>query len=726
MKFKSKFYSIFMIGFALTVTLFGFLNCSKTTSGGGSNNPPLPTVSSTPTPSATPTPTSSATPTPTPSATPNPVWTRLGPYGGFIASIAFHPTRSNEVWISGDDSDGLYKSTDSGATWQLIDTPANHSSYDLTFDPTNANKIYALNYFGRGVLKSVDGGSTWSVSQAGLPTTAGHKRLFRIAINPLHPERIIAGTQDGIYYSNDSAANFAKRTISWGSSFKAVAYSNSGRLFAGATNGVFKYSDNDGATWSDLGAGSSGEGVYDIAVSTNAVYVLFDLGSLVWYQLPNFATGGIINTPTSITNGNVMGISVKSGSAQNTDLIYLGTTKTGSDASKWGLFKSTNGGGSWTQQGSGISGQSIFAVAISPFDSNLVIAGSSASGGVFRTTNGGSSWSAASTGVFGNSALGLAQNPANAQELILSSTVGMGWGLSFHSIDGGTTWNAISEVNPTDGVMSWDISPSNSNVILAGMFLSGVYRSTNGVGGPWQRVINKSIRTGRIYHDKVNTNIVYAVGTDGLHDSNGNLTNSAEVRVYYSTDNGATFAIRSGTFTPALAIHPSHTNEAVSFFTDAYATINGFSTQNSLGLSTQAADQGALVAGAFHPTEEGHLLIGGHKGGVYKTTNYNSNGSGVTWTTLTSPAPNTTIRDLLIRVEQGQTVYYLTSLAADVDFESNAKPGLFRSIDGGSSWVELSTNSRPCSSFLWLIPQVGTSNKFWLGGFGGGLFQLEL
>ena len=36
----------------------------------------------------------------------------IGPSNiGFFSSVAFHPSRTGEVWASGDDSSGLYKST---------------------------------------------------------------------------------------------------------------------------------------------------------------------------------------------------------------------------------------------------------------------------------------------------------------------------------------------------------------------------------------------------------------------------------------------------------------------------------------------------------------------------------------------------------------------------------------------------------------------------------------
>jgi hypothetical protein len=363
---------------------------------------------------------------------------------------------------------------------------------------------------------------------------------------------------------------------------------------------------------------------------------------------------------------------------------------------------------------------------ISPHDSNLVIAGSSKSGGVYRTADGGAIWTNSSTGVLANSALGFTQNPSNGQELLLSSTVGYGWGRSYHSLNGGTTWTVIPEVSAADGVLSWDKDPANAQNIIAGRLFAGIYRSTNGPNGPWTHVLNKNIRIARIYRDSVNTNIVYGVAVDGQHDSSGNMLNPNEVRLYYSNDNGANFTIRPLIYTGALAIHPTQSNEGIAVSNDAYSTIDGFQSRNSLGLTSQATAEGGLMTATFHFNQNNYVLVGGKSGGIYRTTNYDSVGTSVNWESVNSPVVGTPIRDLVIRNENAKTIYYLTTMTVDVDFTPTQKAGLFRSADEGETWTELSSDLRPCTSFLSFSPQIGSTTKFWAGLWGGGLFQLAI
>ena len=81
---------------------------------------------------------------------------------GFFSSIAFHPLRDGEVWASGDDSSGLYKSNDGGDTWAIVaGLPLDQATYSLCFDENLPDRIYAPNHFGRGFLYSGDSGVSW-------------------------------------------------------------------------------------------------------------------------------------------------------------------------------------------------------------------------------------------------------------------------------------------------------------------------------------------------------------------------------------------------------------------------------------------------------------------------------------------------------------------------------------------------------------------------------------
>ena len=648
------------------------------------------------------------------------VWSFSGVYGGFVPDIVFHPSNSCEVWASADDMGGIYKSTDCGTNWNRVTTPKNFSTYNLTFDPNNSSVMYAPSHFGWGMLKSSNGGTSWSLSQAGLPSVGTAKHVYQIAIKPSDSTVILAAAEDGMYRSTDSGANFTKLgSASWGTSFTATIFLGTGRLLAGAANGAVKYSDNDGTTWSDIFIGAAP--VSALLTSSNAIYYLFTDGSLIYTSLDIVSSNGILNVSTTgIASGAVRPtIGVVSGASQASDTIYLGTSRNAAAGStRWGLFKSTNGGASWTQQTSNVAGHSIFSIAVDPANAQRVLVGTSDSAGIFRTTDGGTTWTSSATGMLANTGFGFAQNPLNTNELVMSSTVGFGLGKTWHSTNLGSNWSEVAEINPDDGVMTMDFDPAHAGTMLAGMISTGLYRTMNGIAGTWSRVINQDVKIARIVREKVNPQVVYSLAVSGVP--------ATEAPVYYSNDGGASFTLRSSFFVADLATHPSTSNEAViAALSDVFASTDGFATANSLGMTAQATAQGALTAVAFNPANASEVWVGGKAGGLYQTTNYSSSGAGIIWSAVPSPISNAMVRQIMIRTENSVKTIYVSSFAGDVDFTSGAVLGLWKSTDNGATWTELSSSLSPCTSFWGFYPVAGSTTDLWAGLWGGGgLFKM--
>src|SRR5207247_5237385 len=96
-------------------------------------------------------------------------------------------------------------------------------------------------------------------------------------------------------------------------------------------------------------------------------------------------------------------------------ILYAGT-------SGGGVFKSSDGGGSWSAANVGLSATSVLALAIDPQASITLYAGTSGSGlgvfdasisggGVFKSTNGGGGWSPVNTGLIENAGCSVAISP---------------------------------------------------------------------------------------------------------------------------------------------------------------------------------------------------------------------------------------------------------------------------------------------------------------------------
>lgn len=117
-------------------------------------------------------------------------------------------------------------------------------------------------------------------------------------------------------------------------------------------------------------------------------------------SLAGVATAGV-NTWT--TNGPEGGdIGALAIDPRNPATLYAGT-------SGGGVFKSTNGGGSWTAINTGLISDDVRALAIDPSTpATLYAAGS----GVFKSTNGGGSWTAINAGMASAFVYSLAVDPS--------------------------------------------------------------------------------------------------------------------------------------------------------------------------------------------------------------------------------------------------------------------------------------------------------------------------
>jgi len=151
-------------------------------------------------------------------------WIEIGPMQesniyrgvGRVTSIAFHPTDPNFVLI-GSPSAGVWKSLDNGKTWANNDESlANFGVSSIAFDPKNPDIIYigtgdadADESYGAGVWKSTDGGLSYIASAQGM----GDLTVGKLLVHPRNTNIIIAGTNEGIYKSEDAGASWRLTSV---------------------------------------------------------------------------------------------------------------------------------------------------------------------------------------------------------------------------------------------------------------------------------------------------------------------------------------------------------------------------------------------------------------------------------------------------------------------------------------------------------------------------------
>jgi hypothetical protein len=125
----------------------------------------------------------------------------------------------------GEGQQGVLRSVDGGKTWvdvgqsALLNTEAvdkeerDHNvvfkrRYRLNvqkfiFDPTSANIVYMLSR--AGVHRTLDGGDTWTLINLGFDRL---NAVNSFAIDPLQPSRVFAGTDRGLFMSEDRGCHF--------------------------------------------------------------------------------------------------------------------------------------------------------------------------------------------------------------------------------------------------------------------------------------------------------------------------------------------------------------------------------------------------------------------------------------------------------------------------------------------------------------------------------------
>jgi photosystem II stability/assembly factor-like uncharacterized protein len=113
-------------------------------------------------------------------------------------------------------SGGLWKTTDTGTTWKPIFDEMEHLSIgDLALEPGNSDVLYVGTgegnprnsvSFGNGVYKSTDGGATWK--HLGLPDS---ERITRVIVDPRDPRNVYVAALGHIFGPNEERGVFASR-----------------------------------------------------------------------------------------------------------------------------------------------------------------------------------------------------------------------------------------------------------------------------------------------------------------------------------------------------------------------------------------------------------------------------------------------------------------------------------------------------------------------------------
>ncbi len=224
--------------------------------------------------------------------------------------------------------------------------------------------------------------------------------------------------------------------------------------------------------------------------------------------------------------------------------------------------------GAWSYHGPGNIGGRTRALLIHPETPEVMLAAGVA-GGIWKTADGGASWTPL-TDLLANLAVNsLAMSPHDPDTIYAGTGEGYfnidfvrGVGI-FKSTDGGANWTHLSATATSDFyyVNKIVVSPNNASTIYAAT-RTGVLRSTDG-GGAWTKVLNTSATPW--YHRSGCLDLVVRPdqNPDVLVTAAGNTFDSTTGAIYRSADGGNNWTqayTETGLGRCSLAVAPSDPN----------------------------------------------------------------------------------------------------------------------------------------------------------------------
>ncbi len=325
----------------------------------------------------------------------NPIFTALNNTLGitqFYPGISIHPTNAS-IAIGGTQDQGtdIYSGS---LTWN--DVLCGDGSY-TAIDPTNPTTMYG-NCNGIDIQKSTTGGSFGSWTEVSNGIDQNDRVLFvpPLVMDRSSPQELYFGTYR-VYQTTNGAANWTAISpdLTAGDSFDGVistivvAPSNSNTVYAGTHDSQVQVTTNAGAgtlaTWTNINAG-----------------------------LP----------PRAVTN-----IAVDPASSTIAYVTFSGFTGFGDNLGH--VFKTTTGGGSWTDISGDLPNIPVNWVVTAPDAPNILFAATDT--GVFYTTNGGTNWNSLVNGLPRVAVLGLALQASS--RTLRAATHGRGmWDLDVSAI----------------------------------------------------------------------------------------------------------------------------------------------------------------------------------------------------------------------------------------------------------------------------------------------------
>ena len=374
-----------------------------------------------------------------------------GPYGGNIRAFYAAP---KGVLLAGTWGAGIFRSTNRGNTWTPVNTGLAYEPGEGFVDVEVFAQKGEVLYVGTqgGLYASTDGGNTWH-------RVSNFRKPESISGIVVIGNRIYVGTLNtGVWYSDDDGGSWLQVNNGFGPMLIRELSSIGTTLIAGSENQLFRKRANEDALTA-INDDFFVQQVESFAVMDDILYVgaYTSEGELFKSKDEGDLLTGI--TPENVGNP-VIALATFGAT------VYAGMYGSG-------IFRSNNGGDTWTAVNDGLTDQKVCALLA--VNEDTVFAGTS-DGGVFRTMDGGDAWMAVNTG--------LTNTSVSELEVVGKSIyAGMSERL-VHSVNGGESWQPVqisaipdeylfSTLSVLDGVLyvgAIRFGPPDQGGVVGGVF----------------------------------------------------------------------------------------------------------------------------------------------------------------------------------------------------------------------------------------------------------------
>ena len=596
-------------------------------------------------------------------------WESVGPnnIGGRITDLAYHPTDPSIIY-AGSAVGGIFKSTDSGDTWNPIFDDANSASIgNIAIAASEPNTLYAGTgeangsgasgaFFGDGVYKSTDAGNTWEHS--GLDNS---QHIGRLVVDAANPNRVYAAVAGLLYGKSNDKGLY--RTLDGGATWENVLFLSDST----ACIDVAVHPQNADIVYAATWERTRYPWNRDYGGPTSAIWRSTDGGDN-WEQLSN-------GLPPSDDDTGRIGLAI---AASEPNVLYASFTTNSVTNMFDGLYKTTDGGDTWNLINDDISdvfsafGWYFGQVRVNPNNANdLFVLGVP----IYRSVNGGVSFQEV-TGNMHVDFHALEYHPVDQNKIVVGCDGGI-----YTSENNGASFTHVESL-PNMQFYNCEIDELVPDRYFGGAQDNGTNTTSNGDPDDYERILG-----GDGFHvavNPLNSNLVYA------EYQFGNL--------FRSTDGGNNFEWaldgidgyeRTNWNTPFILDHsnPTHlyygaerlyksTNSAQS-----WSAISDDLTDGEHPSGSQA--YGTILTIAVAPSNNNYILVGTDDGNVQITTD-----AGSTWNNVSTGLPDRSVSQVAFDPWDETIAYVTLSGYRLVDY----MPHVLKTIDNGQTWEDISGN----------------------------------